>query len=83
MNPALLALRARDAVAKRAEDEMQGMGRKGFQGRTVVDAGTLGQVVRAREGAKGDEEVEARWRLKRGVLQEKLGERGKVWGSLS
>ena len=76
------------------------MGRKGFQGRTVLDAATLGMVVRAREkkaiaaglgrdndtfsARTGDDEVEAKWRLKKGILEERLGRAGDgVFGGVS
>ena len=58
------------------------MGRKGFQGRTLVDAGALGSIIRARETA-GDSGLEERWGLKKGLLEEKLGKGGSVFGRVS
>lgn len=77
-NPALLVFSARQRLTKAAEQELEAMGRSGFQGREYLDALTIRQVLamRDRQGLSA-EEIERLLRLKSGVVG-RLGERGVV-----
>lgn len=79
-NPALNIVRARDRVAKRWEEESEQMGRKGFTGRTLLGPKDVREVVAMRElGQVEDGEIERRFMLRKGVLGEVLGSRGRGW----
>ncbi|KAL4804264.1 hypothetical protein BDV18DRAFT_162027 [Aspergillus unguis] len=77
MNPALLAVTARQRITKEAEAETEEYGRGGFGGRRYVDAFTIRQALamRDRQGLTGNE-IEKTLRLRTGVLQG-LGSGGK------
>ncbi|KAI9766626.1 MAG: hypothetical protein M1840_006437 [Geoglossum simile] len=77
-NPALTLLSARSRLAEQAEAEALGVGKKGFPGRTFVDAVTLRRALKLRdEGGVADAEIEKRLGLKRGVVG-RLGRKGLV-----
>ncbi len=67
-NPVLRVLEARQRITDRAEDEMRAMGRRGFAGRTYVDASTI-QLALMRQ-AKGEptNRIEAALGIKKGRL---------------
>ncbi|GKZ37285.1 hypothetical protein AbraIFM66950_008770 [Aspergillus brasiliensis] len=77
-NPALLVFSARQRLTKAAEQELESMGRSGFQGREYLDALTIRQVLamRDRQGLSA-EEIERLLRLKSGVVG-RLGGKGVV-----
>ena len=79
-NPALMVVRARERIARVWEEESERVGRKGFEGRTLLGAKDVREIVGARERGEGDEGLEERYLLRRGVLGEVLG-RGFVGGA--
>lgn len=67
-NPALQIVAARERVARQWEAEQEGMGRKGFEGRTLLSAREIREVLKAVEAGKGTEELERGVRLRRGLV---------------
>lgn len=77
-NPAIAVVQARDRIAKRFEEESEGLGRGSFQGRTLLSAKEIKEALRLRdEGRKSPEEVEKQMRLRSGILRT-LGAQGVV-----
>ena len=71
-------LQARSELAARAEEEFAATGKKGFAGREFLDVVMIRQILMLRdERGIGEEEIEKRLMLKRGVVQ-KLGRKGIV-----
>lgn len=68
-NPALAVVQARDRLTKLWQMENEGVGRKGFQGRTLLSAKELREVMNIR-AVRGEEEAEKMMRLKKGLLAE-------------
>ncbi|KAL3465994.1 hypothetical protein BJX64DRAFT_251430 [Aspergillus heterothallicus] len=75
-NPALLAITARQRIAREAEAEAEAMGQGTFTGRRYLDALTIRQVLdmRDKQGVSG-KEIERLLRLRAGTV-ERLGEKG-------
>jgi hypothetical protein len=68
-NPALQIVAAKERTARQWAAEQDGLGRKGFEGRTLLAAKDWKEAFRLREEAgMADEEVERAMRLKSGVL---------------
>jgi hypothetical protein len=67
-NPALLVLRAREALQRAYDEEEAAVGRTGFQGRRFVEAARMGEALRLRASGIGEADVERRLGLARGVL---------------
>ncbi|KAJ5812003.1 hypothetical protein N7474_008304 [Penicillium riverlandense] len=77
-NPALLVLKARQQIAKAAEDEAEQIGLTGRGGRQFVDAFTIQSALRMRDRqGLPQAEIERLLRLSPGVM-EKLGKDGLV-----
>lgn len=68
---------ARYRLAEEAEKEFAQIGRKGFQGRGILDVVTLRTVLQMREKGATAEEIEKRLELRPGTVG-KLGKRGVV-----
>lgn len=75
-NPVLRVLEARQRIADQAEDELRDVGRRGFQGRTYVDAGVITLALMRRAKGEPDARIEQGLGIKKGRLSV-LG-RGKV-----
>lgn len=70
-NPALLAVQARQRVARQWDQEMEDQGRPSFAGRTLMSAQEIRQALTSRdEGGKVTQEVEKQMRLRPGVLDQ-------------
>jgi hypothetical protein len=70
-------LQARQQLQDKADRELDGIGRKGFQGKEFVDVHSLREaLILRRKGMKG-RDIEGRLGLKDGVL-ERLGGRDVV-----
>jgi hypothetical protein len=68
-NPALQIVAAKERTARQWAAEQDRIGRKGFEGRTLLAAKDWKEAFRLREEAgMADEEVEKAMRLKNGVL---------------
>jgi hypothetical protein len=66
-NPALAVVKARDRMTKLWQAENDGVGRPGFQGRTLLSAKEIREAINIR-AVKGEAEAEKMMRLKKGVL---------------
>ena len=72
-NPALQIVAARERLARQWATEQEGIGRKGFEGRTLLSAKEIKEVLAMRDqGGMEDGDIEKRMRLKPGVMG-KLG----------
>jgi len=68
-NPAMLLVQARERFGKQFEIEIDGRGRSGFPGRTLLSAKELKEVFTLRDdGAKAPRQIEMELRLKPGIL---------------
>ncbi|KAF2148774.1 hypothetical protein K461DRAFT_324252 [Myriangium duriaei CBS 260.36] len=78
MNPALQVLDAREKWQALADREAGEFGRRGFEGRELMDVGTLRRalILRDRRGV-GEERIEQMLELKKGTLR-RLGGQGVV-----
>ena len=78
MNPAIQVIDARTRLSQAAELEFSQMGKRGFQGKEFLDVVLIRQALMLRdEKGLGDEEIEKRLELKRGVMA-RLGPKGIV-----
>ncbi|ETN38847.1 uncharacterized protein HMPREF1541_06888 [Cyphellophora europaea CBS 101466] len=66
-NPALAVVQARDKLTKQFEAEGEGLGRKSFAGRTLLNARELREALNLRDAA-GEAEAESAMRLRKGLL---------------
>ncbi|KAG6368125.1 hypothetical protein INS49_002326 [Diaporthe citri] len=73
-NAVLSALEARERLAREAEEEFDGLGVSGGQGRRFLTSGMIQDVLVMRERGAADGEIEHRFNLRRGVVR-KLGPR--------
>ncbi|KAG9237466.1 hypothetical protein BJ875DRAFT_519888 [Amylocarpus encephaloides] len=76
-NPAVSLLTARYRLAEEAEREFEGIGKRGGEGRSFLDVGTLRQVLILRDKGMGEGDIERALELKGGVVG-RLGRRGVV-----
>lgn len=67
-NPVLRVLEARQKIADQAEDELRDVGRRGFQGRTYVDAGVITLAMMRQAKGEPDSRIEDALGIKRGRL---------------
>ncbi|KAH6663271.1 hypothetical protein F5X68DRAFT_218237 [Plectosphaerella plurivora] len=74
-NTTLSALEARRQLEARAASEFESLGRAGSEGRELVNASTLAQMVMMRDRGVRDADIEARFDLKPGTAA-KLGRKG-------
>ncbi|KAI9742713.1 MAG: hypothetical protein M1835_003039 [Candelina submexicana] len=81
-NPAIQILDARSVLASAADKEFIEAGKRGHEGRQFLDVTTIRQILMLRdEKAIGEEEIERRLGLKKGVVR-RLGPKG-VFGDAS
>ncbi|RMD40467.1 hypothetical protein DV735_g4657, partial [Chaetothyriales sp. CBS 134920] len=72
-NPAIAIVNARDRIAQRFEDECGQAGSRKFEGRSLLSAGEIREVLGAREqGRWADAAIEKQFRLRSGVLAQIL-----------
>jgi hypothetical protein len=77
-NPALLIVQARERLAKVFEEESENLGRGSFQGKTLINAGELKNMLSMRDEARRPlGEIEKQLSLRQGVVG-KLGQVGVV-----
>lgn len=75
-NPSLMIVKARERIAQRYEEEMDGLGRSSFAGRTLVSAKDIKEALRMRDQAGlSSEAIEKQLRLQPGILS-RLGKPG-------
>lgn len=75
-NPSLMIVKARERINQQYEDEMEGLGRPSFTGRTLVSAKDITEALKMRDqGGISSEEIEKQLRLKPGILS-RLGKPG-------
>jgi hypothetical protein len=67
-NPALLVLRAREALQRQHDVEQEQVGTKGFNGRSSLDVGSLREAVRLRGQGVKESDIEKKFGLREGVL---------------
>lgn len=70
-NPAITLLRARERLAKEADEEFEQIGKSSGRqaGRRFLDALTIRQILTLKESGVTDEEIEKRMELRKGVLR--------------
>ncbi|KAF2402737.1 hypothetical protein EJ06DRAFT_519764 [Trichodelitschia bisporula] len=68
-NPAVMTLLARQELQRRADEEMENVGRKGFKGRTFLDAKMIKEVLVLRMKGVEPGEIERRLELREGVVE--------------
>ncbi|TLS22631.1 uncharacterized protein PpBr36_05738 [Pyricularia pennisetigena] len=76
-NTTLSALAARHRIQEQADREFAAMGRAGFEGRELLDAATIRDVLIMRSRGIAPDRIEERLRLKQGVVR-RLGPPGMV-----
>ncbi|KAG8163244.1 hypothetical protein KVR01_006541 [Diaporthe batatas] len=76
-NLVLLALEARARLSREAEEEFEGLGVSGGQGRRFLTSGMIRDVLVMREQGARDEDIEHRFNLRKGVIS-RLGPRHMV-----
>ena len=65
-------------MQEEVDEEMAGVGRRGFEGRRFADANTVRRILQMRDaGGASDAEIETRFGLRKGVVA-KLGKKGVV-----
>lgn len=67
-NPVLRVLEARQRISDQAEDELRNVGRRGFAGRTYVDAGVITLALMRQARGEPDERIEKALSIKKGRL---------------
>jgi len=68
-NPALRILQARQQLQDEAERELEMLGRRGFEGRRFLRSGEIRDALALREAGVGEEEIERKMGLKKGVVR--------------
>ena len=76
-NPAILVTQARERIGKLWEEENEKLGRGSFQGRTLINASQIKEVLEMREHGMSAGDIEKRLRLRSGLVQ-RLGAGGVV-----
>jgi hypothetical protein len=67
-NPALRVLEARQNIQDEADHELEQIGRRGFEGRKYLDAGTIQLALMRRKRGESDARVEQAFGIKKGRL---------------
>ncbi|KAF2021970.1 hypothetical protein BU24DRAFT_33643 [Aaosphaeria arxii CBS 175.79] len=67
-NPALRILHSRQKIQEEAESELEQLGKRGFKGRTYVDAGILQLALKRLQRGESEAKVEDAFDIKRGRL---------------
>jgi hypothetical protein len=68
-NPALLMVEARERIGRLWEEESESLGRGSFQGRTLISAGQIREVLNMRESGMESGDIERRLRLRAGLVK--------------
>jgi hypothetical protein len=68
-NPALLIVEARERIGRLWEDESESLGRGSFQGRTLISASQIREVLSMKENGMESGEIEKRLRLRAGLIK--------------
>lgn len=70
-NAGLSVVQARDRIAQKFDQEMEGLGRASFTGRTLVSAKDIKEILRMREqGGQSSSAIEKQMRLQSGILDQ-------------
>jgi hypothetical protein len=72
----LAIVQARERIGQRWEAENESLGRPSFQGRTLLGAAQIREVLTMRASGIPPAEIEARLRLKAGLVTTLLGRGG-------
>ena len=64
-----MIVQAQERIGKLWEEESESLGRGSFQGRTLLSAGTIREVVQLKESGAEGGEIERRLRLRAGVVK--------------
>lgn len=67
-----MTVQARDRIGQKFEEEMEGLGRSSFAGRTLVSAKDVKEILRMREQGKPSSTIEKQMRLQPGILDQLL-----------
>jgi 3-deoxy-7-phosphoheptulonate synthase len=67
-NPVLRVLEARQRISDQAEDELRDVGRRGFAGRTYIDAGLITLALMRRQRGEPESRIEQALGIKKGRL---------------
>ena len=70
----LKVVRARESAGERAETEKEDIGRRGFEGRTLIDEVTLRRAVGMRRAGMDVGAVERELRLRAGIVGKLMAE---------
>jgi hypothetical protein len=68
-NPAVLVVQARERIGKLWEEESESLGKGSFQGRTLINAGQIREVLSMRESGMQSGDIERRLRLRAGLVK--------------
>lgn len=70
-NSGLAVVQTRDRIAQQYEQELEGLGRSSFAGRTLVSAKDIKEILRMRQlGGMPTEAIEKQMRLQPGILKQ-------------
>lgn len=70
-NPGLMIVQARERITQKYEQELEGLGRPTFPGRTLLSAKDIKEMLRMRDQAGvSAEDIEKQMRLKPGILEQ-------------
>lgn len=64
-----MVVQARERIGKLWEEESERVGRASFQGRTLITAAQIREVLRMKESGMESGEIERRLRLKEGLVK--------------
>lgn len=67
-NPALRVLEARQRIQEEVDREQEGSNRRGFEGRSYIDAGTIQLALMRQRRGEPDARIEEAFGLRRGRL---------------
>lgn len=69
-NPALKIVSARERIASTYEEELEGLGRRSFPGRTLLPAKEIKDILRMRDSGVATSDIEKQMRLRPGILKQ-------------
>jgi hypothetical protein len=65
----VLVVQARERIGKLWEEESESLGKGSFQGRTLINAGQIREVLSMRESGMQSGDIERRLRLRAGLVK--------------
>ena len=68
-NPAVLVIEARERINKLWEEENESLGKGSFQGRTMISAAQIREVLSMKESGMESGEIERRMKLRAGLVK--------------